>query len=101
QMREDDRVAVVIIPRRAWRRLQRHALGIRRHIALHELHAVDWLERGRKRSLQRAAERKAGGVTQEMIERDRASGIARALPRRDGHRLPPPSPAPPHPATRA
>ena len=43
--------------------------------SLHELHAVDRLQRGGQRRLQRAAERQSRGVTEQMIERDGAPRI--------------------------
>ena len=86
-MTEDDGVAIVIIPCGARRGFQRHALRIARHVRLHELHAVDRLQRGRQRRLQRTAEREARGVADQMIERDGPPGIIGALPCCDRHRL--------------
>ena len=44
QMRENEGVAVVIIPRRAWCGRERRALGIGSHVVFGEFHEIDRLE---------------------------------------------------------
>lgn len=85
QMRENQDVAVVIVPRGARRGLERHAFGIGGHIAFHELHAIDRLEGGAERSLQRASEGKASGMTQQLIDGDGMPRVIRVLPGGDRH----------------
>ncbi|MGX0966816.1 hypothetical protein AB7M63_007265 [Bradyrhizobium japonicum] len=83
QVREHDGVAVVIIPHRARRGRKRHARGIGGHVVLDEFHAIDGFEGGAERSLQRAAERKARGVAQQLVDGDGVAGIVRICPRGD------------------
>lgn len=86
QVREHDGVAVVIIPHRARRDRKRNARGIGGHVVLDEFHAIDRFEGGAERSLQRAAEREARGVAQQLVDGDGVAGIVRICPRGDRRR---------------
>jgi hypothetical protein len=87
QARQNDGVAVVVIPDTARRALQFRAFGESRHVALDIFHPVDAIEGAGKRSIERTAHGQSGGVAQQMIDCDRVAGIIRTLPRRDRGRL--------------
>jgi hypothetical protein len=87
QVRQNDGVAVVVIPDATRRAFEFRTFGESRHIAFDVFHPVDAVEGAGKRSVERTAHRQSGGVAQQVIDRDRMARIVRTLPRCDRGRL--------------
>jgi hypothetical protein len=87
QVRQDDIIAVVVIPGAARRGLEIGAFRESRHIALDIFHPVDGRQRAGERGIERTAHRQSTGMAQQMVDRDDMAGIAGVLPRRDRGRF--------------